>query len=146
MRSKKFSFDDENEFVHKLKELVVSGIPLKSLTIITPFPVHEVDDVLAQPESKLKVFTLGGALTGFATGLALTILTSLHWPLIGGGKPIVSLPAFIIVAFELTILFGALSSFVGFLILSRLPRFEQIISPEEHSKQFVILIDAEGKE
>jgi hypothetical protein len=48
----------------------------------------------------------------------------LSWPIPVGGKPIVSLSAFVIIAFELTILFGALATFAGFLFASRLPRFD----------------------
>ncbi|MBI4544554.1 MAG: DUF3341 domain-containing protein, partial [Gemmatimonadetes bacterium] len=68
------------------------------------------------------LFTLVGGLTGAATGFALPIFTSLDWPLITGGKPIISLPPFVIIAFELTILFGALSTVLGLLINARLPR------------------------
>ncbi len=73
--------------------------------------------------------------------LAETCLTSLSWPLIVGGKPIVSLPPFLIIAFALTILFGALSTFLGFLLLSRLPSLRGIRSEKEYGNAFVILVD-----
>jgi hypothetical protein len=68
----------------------------------------------------------------------------LSWPLIVGGKPIVSIPPFIIIAFALTILFGSLSTFLGFLILSRLPSIRTLRSGEDYGNAFVILIE-EGR-
>ncbi|MGD8277407.1 MAG: DUF3341 domain-containing protein, partial [Gemmatimonadota bacterium] len=62
-----------------------------------------------------------GGLTGAAAGFALPTWTSLDWPLITGGKPIISLPAWVIIGFELTVLFGALSTVLGLFILARLP-------------------------
>ena len=53
------------------------------------------------------------ALTGTATGFSLTIWTSLKWELITGGKPVVSIPPFVIIAFELTILLGGLARCSG---------------------------------
>jgi molybdopterin-containing oxidoreductase family membrane subunit len=49
----------------------------------------------------------------------------LDWPLITGGKAIVSLPPFVVIAFELTILCAALMTVAGFLLSSRLPRLRQ---------------------
>jgi molybdopterin-containing oxidoreductase family membrane subunit len=46
----------------------------------------------------------------------------LDWPIITGGKAIVSLPPFVVIAFELTILFAALMTVAGFLLSSGLPR------------------------
>ena len=144
MTPKKYAYDNKQEFLEKLTELIESGIPRRYIAMFTPYPVHEVDDILNHPQSKLRYFTLIGAISGLLTGLLFTTLTSLAWPLIGGGKPIVSIPAFIIIAFELTILFGALFSFTGFLILSKLPGIKQIVSPEEYGNQFIIQLESEG--
>jgi molybdopterin-containing oxidoreductase family membrane subunit len=70
----------------------------------------------------VRIFTLIGCLLGGTTGLVLTIATSLHYPLITGGKPIVSIPPFLIIVFELTILFGGLMTLGGMLLNARLPR------------------------
>jgi len=61
-------------------------------------------------------------LLGAAIGFGLTIATSLSYPLIVGGKPIISLPPFLIIVFELTILFGGLLTLGGMLLNARLPR------------------------
>ncbi len=82
----------------------------------SPVPPHEAD------ASPVRRWVLAGGLTGFASGWALTIGTALAWPLRVGGKPIISWPAFFVIAFELTILFAALAGLAGFLRAARLPR------------------------
>jgi len=137
-------FDDKEIFLENLRRLVREGVPKDSIRTITPFAVPEVQEILPQPRSKVRLFALIGAGAGTVTGFAFTILTSLSWPLIVGGKPIVSLPPFLIIAFALTILFGSLSTFLGFLLLSRLPSIRSIRSEEEYGNAFVILVE-EGR-
>ncbi len=137
-------FHDREEFLENLRRLVREGVPADGIRTITPFAVPEADEILPLPRSRVRLFALIGAGTGTVTGFAFTILTSLSWPLIVGGKPIVSLPPFIIIAFALTILFGSLSTFLGFLFLSRLPALRGIRSGEDYGNTFVILVE-EGR-
>ena len=94
------------------------------LTVYTPVPVEESEEEIehVRPLSKVRFFTLVGALTGTATGFFLTIWTSLKWELITGGKAPVSIPPFILIGFELTILFGGLATLLALLMLGRLPK------------------------
>ena len=94
------------------------------LTVYTPVPVEEIEEEIekVRPLSKVRLFTLVGALTGTATGFFLTIWTSLQWELVTGGKDPVSFPPFVIIAFELTILFGGLATLVAVLLLGKLPK------------------------
>jgi molybdopterin-containing oxidoreductase family membrane subunit len=65
---------------------------------------------------------LVGACLGVTTGLLLTSLTHAEWPMINpGGKPVVSLPPFIVIMFECTILMGSLANFIGLMVHSGLP-------------------------
>jgi hypothetical protein len=143
--SRKYVFDEKEAFLHKLNQLVSNGISANDIEIFTPYPVHEAEHILNFKTSPLRFFTLFGALSGLLFGFWLTIWTSLDWPLIRGGKPIVSIPAFIILAFEVTILFGGIVSFVGFLLLSKFPDFKRINRPEDYGNQFVIEIVNEEK-
>ncbi|NIP15320.1 MAG: DUF3341 domain-containing protein, partial [Pseudomonadales bacterium] len=68
----------------------------------------DLEHSLGYGQSPVRIFTLVGGLTGAATGFAFTTWTSVDWPLVTGGKPIVSIPAYVVIAFELTVLFGAL--------------------------------------
>jgi hypothetical protein len=134
-------FEGKEKFLERLRGLVQEGVPGERIRVITPFGVPEVEEILPGKRSKVRFFALVGAASGTVAGFAFTILTSLSWPLIVGGKPIVSIPPFIIIAFALTILFGALSAFAGFLLLSRLPSLRGIRSGEEHGNAFVILVE-----
>ncbi len=142
---KRYSFDEKLKFLKKLEELVKGGVLPDSINLYTPYPVHEAEEILKIPTSPLRFFTLIGALSGLVFGFFFTMWASWDWPIIRGGKPILSIPAFIIVAFELTILFGGIISLIGYLLLSKLPSVEGIQEPEEYGNQFVIEIQDEGK-
>jgi ActD protein len=100
------------------------------LTVYTPVPVEEIEEEIekVRPLSGVRLFTLVGALTGTATGFFLTIWTSLKWELITGGKDPVSFPPFVIIAFELTILFGGLATVIAMLLLGKLPKTKPSIT------------------
>ena len=108
--------------VRALEELKAKGY--HDLTVYTPVPVHEIEDVLERdrPVSRVRLFTLLGGLTGTVSGFLLTIWSSMQWGLTTGGKPVVSIPPFVVIAFELTILFGGLATLIGMVVLGRLPR------------------------
>ena len=93
----------------------------KNFNVVSPFPSHEIQAALGKHKSPVRYFTLFGSVLGCAIGFALPTYTALDWPLQTSAKPIVALPAFVIIAFELTILFGALATFIGLLLNARLP-------------------------
>jgi hypothetical protein len=109
--------------VRALEDLKAKGY--HDLTVYTPIPVHEIADVVERdrPVSRVRLFTLIGGLTGTACGFLLTIWSAIKWGLVTGGKPIASIPPFVVIAFELTILFGGLATVIGMVVLGRLPRF-----------------------
>ena len=90
--------------------------------VYSPVPRPELADALAQKESPVRIFTLFGALTGTAFGFFYAIATSLDWPLITGGKPIVSWPPFIVIGFETTILIGSLVTVAAMFLFAGLPK------------------------
>jgi hypothetical protein len=120
--------------VRALEELRARGY--HDLTVYTPLPVHEIEEVLERdrPVSRVRLFTLIGALTGIASAFILTIWSSLVWGQVTGGKYLQlgpggiigsSLPPFFIIAFEMMVLFGGLATVIGMIVLGRLPRFRQ---------------------
>ncbi|MBA4160040.1 MAG: DUF3341 domain-containing protein [Gemmatimonadetes bacterium] len=108
--------DTATDAIHRLR---AAGY---ELTVYSPTPRHEVEEALQLPESAVRIYTLTGAFTGAAAGTALAVWTQLDWPLIVGGKEIVSLPAFSVIIFEMTILIGALATVAGLFLTARLPR------------------------
>ena len=77
--------------VRALEELRAKGY--HDLTVYTPVPVHEIEDVLERdrPVSRVRIFTLLGSLAGLAAAWILTAWTSLRWGLFVGGKPPIGL-------------------------------------------------------
>jgi len=88
----------------------------RDLVVYSAAPNHEIEEALDQSVSPVRLFTLIGGLTGCAAGFGMTIWMSLDWPVIVGGKTIASIPPYVVIAFELTILLGALST-VGAMVL-----------------------------
>ena len=82
----------------------------RQLVVYSAAPNHELEEALSHRVSPVRLFTLVGGLTGCAAGFAMTIWMSYDWPVLVGGKPIASIPPYVVIAFELTILLGALST------------------------------------
>lgn len=137
--SKRYVLDTQEAFCERLEALVKEGAEPSSIETLTPFHVHEAEHILKTKPSELRFFTLFGAVSGFVLCFVFIIFTVLDWPLITGGKPLISIPAFIIVAFECTILIGGIVSFIGFLHLNRLPNIKKIIDSEECGSDFIII-------
>jgi hypothetical protein len=109
--------------VRAIRELRTKGFG--AISTYSPVPLSEFEEALTGhglPRSPVRLFTLVGALTGTASGFALTIWSSLKWDLITGGKPVVSIPPFVVIAFEMTILLGGLCTLLGLLVTARLPQ------------------------
>ncbi len=143
----RYSFDTGEAFLEKLEDLIKSGVPQKRIDTFTPYPVHEAEELLDRSQSPVRFFTGAGAVVGCVAGFAFTIYTVLSWPLITGGKEIVSVNAFIVIAYELTILLGGLAAFAGFLFMTRLPVFKNVLSDEvEFSRKFEITVEREERQ
>ena len=136
-------FDHVDAAVRAIDGLRDAGVG--DVEIFSPLPQHDLEHALHTPESPVRMFTLVGGLTGAASGFALATWTSLDWPLVTGGKPIVSLPAFVVIAFELTILIGALSTVLGLFINARLGKKHPhiIYDPDFSGGRFGVLTLAE---
>ncbi|MGF7138389.1 DUF3341 domain-containing protein [Roseimarinus sediminis] len=112
-------FTDELDLLEGIRELQEKGIQIDDVR--TPFPVHGLDQVLKYHRSHLpKVAFLAGVVGG-TLGLLFQIwVFTQGWPLNFGGKPFLSLPSFIPVTFELTVLFAAYTMGIAFLVRSKL--------------------------
>jgi hypothetical protein len=82
--------------------------------LYSPVNGEEIQTQHAPASSSIGFLAFGGAVAGAMLGLVLTIHTSTQWPLMTGGQPIVSMPPFLVISFELTILFGVLATLTGF--------------------------------
>jgi len=134
------SFDYVDSAVNAIGELRAAG--LKKITAYMPYPEAQIEEALGYDQSPVRVWTLAGGLLGAAAGFALASFTSMDWPLVTGGKPILSMPAYVIISFELMVLFGALSTVIGLFVNSRLPYIKPMVvyDPEFSVGKFGIYV------
>lgn len=99
-------YDDEEKLLKAVR--AAKGKHLEIFDVYSPFPIHGIDNALELSESRLHIagFIYGtlGTLTAF---FGMTWIFTKDWPIIFGGKPHWSVPAFIPITFELTVLFAA---------------------------------------
>lgn len=110
-------FDDEDVLLDGIKKVRSSGVKIHE--VYSPFPVHGIDEALGYKRSRLPIAAFLFGMTG--TGLALLMqiwMLGYDWPMIIGGKNFASLPPFIPVTFELTVLLAALGMVGTFMIVS----------------------------
>lgn len=136
---------DEHKMVEAARKTREAGVG--NFEAISPFPLHGIDEAMGIPRSFIPWVTFTFGLAGCLFGLWLTWWTSaVNWPIIIGGKPMWSLPAFIPIIFELTILFGALSSVGALIFICGLPKIEpQVIDPDLSSHKFALFVPRSAK-
>ena len=110
------SFVHVDTAVDAIKALRAKGH--RDLVVYSAAPNHEIEEALDHSVSPVRLFTLIGGLTGCAAGFGMTIWMSLDWPVVVGGKTIASVPPYVVIAFELTILLGALSTVAAMVLFS----------------------------
>jgi len=91
---------------------------LRDLVVYSAAPNHEIEEALEHRVSPVRLITLIGGLTGCAAGFGMTLWMSHDWPTLVGGKTIGSIPPYVVIAFELTILLGALSTVAAVALFS----------------------------
>lgn len=89
----------------------------------TPYPMEEVLDALHLHETHVPKIVLAGGILGLIGGLALQYWTSVvEYPMNIGGRPAAAWPAWVVPAFETTVLFAALAAVFGTLALCGFPQ------------------------
>lgn len=148
MENKKILFglyDDEQDLLKAVKEAKDDHLDIHD--VFTPFPVHGLDPLLGLTESRLHIvgFMFGciGTLTAF---LGMSWIFTEEWPMIIGGKPYWSVPAFIPITFELTVLFASIGMVVVFYAINGLtPRTHtEVLHPRITDDKFAIAFDTSG--
>ena len=141
-------FQTVNDVVHAAKKTRDEGF--KHWDVHSPFPIHGIDAAIGIRRTILPWIVLACGVTGTIVGLGLAIGTmatdSINLPALPGaaapihgykflisGKPFDSLPAFIPIAFETTILLASFGAVFGMLLLNRLPK---LANPLLKSKNF----------
>ncbi len=113
-------FDSPTALVNAAREARARGY--RKLDAYTPFPIEELSEALHLPKSKLPLIVLIGGILGGLTGYLMQYyVTVIYFPINIAGRPLHSWPMYIVITFELTILFSAISAVLGLLALCGLP-------------------------
>lgn len=116
-------FLEEADVVNAARKVRESGFI--KFDAISPYPIHGMEEACGIKRSWIPYVTFIAALVGLLAGLSLTYYTSVvNWPINVGGKPMFSLPAFIPIIFELTVLFAALASVVALFVACKMPKID----------------------
>jgi molybdopterin-containing oxidoreductase family membrane subunit len=114
------TFTFEEDFLVAAKNLQSSGFD--NISLLSPVPLEEAQEVLGLGKSSpVRRFSLAGAIIGAISGFSLAVSTALVFILPTGGRAIITLPPYLIITYEMTILFGVLATLLGFYFISGLP-------------------------
>jgi hypothetical protein len=114
-------FDTTTEIVKAAEKMRDAGYT--KTDAFSPFPIHEMDEALGVKRSILPYLVFGGGVAGLLLGMGMQYYMSvIDYPIMVGGRPHFSLPAFIPPAYELTILLAAFTAVFGMILLNGLPR------------------------
>jgi hypothetical protein len=110
-------FEDEDVLLQAVETTREKG--LKIHEVYSPFPVHGLDEALGYKRSRLPIAAFIFGATGTSLALLMQIwMLGYDWPMIIGGKNHASLPPFIPVTFEMTVLLAAFGMVGTFFIAS----------------------------
>ena len=115
-------FTDENVVADTMDALNNEGYDNHEYDVLTGTPYPEGTFGEAEPVHKLYRWPLMGAVCGFIIGLLLTVGSQLAYPVVTGGKPILSIPPMAIILYEGTMLGAIIFTVIGIIFESRLPR------------------------
>lgn len=88
----------------------------------TPFPVEGLAEAIGFRDSRVPWLCFLGGILGALLGYAMQAYVNIDFPIDVGGRAVLAVPAFMVVTFELTVLFAVLVPVVGMLVMNGLPR------------------------
>ncbi len=109
---------------------------------ISPYPIHAMEEACGIKRSPIPYVTFAAGMFGLLTATAMVWYIAVYdWPINVGGKPMFSLPAFVPIMFELTVLFGALCSVGAMFYLCGMPKIDPpVIDKDLTCHKFAIFI------
>jgi hypothetical protein len=113
-------FGDQDRLLEAARRSRAAGYTY--LDAYTPYPVEGLAEALGFETTRVPLLVLLGGLLGGSGGFGLQVwLNVVDYPINIGGRPLNSIPSWIIVTFEMTILGASLFAVLGMLALNRLP-------------------------
>lgn len=127
--------------IHSLK-----GAGFHELEVYSPVPDPAIEQAVGKPKSFISRFTLIGSLTGVTFAYFMQIWCAYNWPLVIGGKPFASIPAYTIIGFELNILLGGLFTVLSLMFFGmwRSRKGHEAYQPGFSGDQFGCVVSCHG--
>ena len=141
-------FETAGELVAAARRTRQAGF--RKFDAYSPIPIHELDEAMDLHDNRVSLCTLIGGLIGCVGGFSLcSWVEGVALPLNIGGRPLISVPMFIPITFELTILVGGLTAAISMIVMNGLPRpyhpvfnVERFVATASRNK-FFLCIEAE---
>jgi hypothetical protein len=135
-------YSDEDDLKHGIDHIREKGLSIYE--VFNPYPVHGLEKNLGYGHSWLpKSAFVFGALGTTAAIAMQTGMMGLLWPMIIGGKPFISIPDFVPVSFEMTVLFSAFGMVGSFLVSQDLKPYKvpRIFDRRSTDDKHIVAID-----
>lgn len=119
--------------------------------VYSPFPIHGIDRKMGVRRTVLPWIVMGAGVIGLFVAFAMQYgLNGIAYPIVVSGKPLMSLPAFIPIMFELTVLFSALAAVFTLMIFNGFPQLYHPLFKSERFRRasddrFYIVIEAQDE-
>jgi cytochrome c5 len=128
-------FDNPDDIIEAAEKTVDAGY--KKYDVHSPYPIHGMPEAMKLPPSKLGYVALVVGLSGALTALLLMYwISAVDYPIVIGGKPLFSFPAYVPVIFEVTVLSASIATVLAMLfIFFKLPNNAHPLHGTEYMKQ-----------
>ena len=141
-------FSDHDILIKAIKTLRKQGVTIYE--VFTPYPVHHLEDALGYKRSWMPVAAFFFGTLGLILAILMQVLMlGVDWPMIIGGKPNISIPDFVPVSFELTVLLAAYGMAFTFFFYRKLgpQKVPRIFDRRSTDDKHILTIDlAKNKE
>jgi len=139
-------YDDDDKLLDAVKKIKAAKYDIEE--VYTPFPVHGLDKVMGLKETRLAITSFIYGCIGFCFAIwMMNHIMILDWPQNIGGKPsfayYLSMPAFVPVIFEMTVLFSAHLMVITYLFKCRLYPGRDSVSPDPRTTDDKFLMEIE---
>ncbi|MGE3933033.1 MAG: DUF3341 domain-containing protein [Rhodospirillaceae bacterium] len=114
------AFDSPDRLIDAARRAHEAGY--RHIDAYSPFPIDAIPPAIGMRDRRVAWLTLAGGIVGAAAGYGMQVYTNLDFPIPIGGRPLLAPPAFMLITFEMLVLFAVLSAIFGMLALNRLPR------------------------
>jgi len=137
-------FDDDHVVLEAVRKIRAEGLRIQE--VFSPFPIHGIDEAMEHRPTGLHtagfVFGLVGVSLMF---LYMTWINTVNYPNIFGGKPFFSLPAFVPILFEVTVLSAGVGMVIVYFVLNGLSPIRQkpVIDKRSSDDKFIIAFSAD---